>query len=82
MLSRAFPRRRLKIYVLGVGILIAVLVGLTRIYLAAHWATDVFAGWSVGAAWAMALWLVSHAVERRQTRAHSHLIDEPAVAEA
>jgi undecaprenyl-diphosphatase len=81
MLSRAFPRRRLKIYVLGVGILIAVLVGLTRIYLAAHWATDVFAGWSIGAAWAMALWLVSHAVERRQTRAHAALIDEPALAE-
>ena len=78
MLSRAFPRRRLKIYVLGVGIGIAVLVGLTRIYLAAHWATDVFAGWSVGAAWAMALWLVSHAIERRQSRRRGALVDEPA----
>ncbi len=82
MLSRAFPRRRLKIYVLCVGILIAVLVGLTRIYLAAHWATDVFAGWSIGAAWAMALWLVSYAVERRQARTHAALVDEPAIAEA
>lgn len=82
MLSRAFPRRRLKVYVIGVGVVIAVLVGLTRIYLGAHWATDVFAGWSVGAAWAMALWLVSYAVERRQAVHHATLVDEPTVAEA
>lgn len=81
MLSRAFPRRRLKAYVIGTGVLIAVLVGLTRIYLGAHWATDVFAGWSVGAAWAMALWLVSYAVERRQAVHHATLVDEPTVAE-
>jgi len=82
MLARAFPRRRLKAYVIGVGILIAVLVGLTRIYLGAHWATDVFAGWSVGAAWAMALWLVSYAVERRQRVHHATLVDEISLAKA
>ena len=77
MMTRAFPRRRLKAFVLGVGMLFALLIGLTRIYLGAHWATDVFAGWSVGAAWAMALWLVSYAIERRQKRHHAHLVDEP-----
>ena len=46
MLTRAFPRERFKVFVLGVGILLALLVGLTRIYLGAHWATDVFAGWA------------------------------------
>ncbi len=81
MLARAFPRRHVKIYVIAVGVTIAVLVGLTRIYLAAHWATDVFAGWSIGAAWAMALWLVSHAVDRRQRRVHSGLVDETLVVE-
>jgi undecaprenyl-diphosphatase len=81
MLARAFPRRHLKIYVIAVGVTIAVLVGLTRIYLAAHWATDVFAGWSIGAAWAMALWLVSHAIDRRQRRVHSSLVDETPVVE-
>ena len=78
MLSRAFPRRRLKAYVLGVAIAMTVLVGVTRVYLGAHWATDVFAGWSVGAAWAMALWLVSYAVERRQRSHHAALQDKPA----
>ena len=32
-------------------------IGLSRVYLAAHWATDVLAGWTVGALWA-ALWIV------------------------
>lgn len=66
MLTRASPRRRVKAYVLGVGVTLALLVGLTRIYLGAHWASDVFAGWSVGAAWAMVLWLIAHAAERYQ----------------
>lgn len=66
MLTRAFPQRRFKIYVMAVAVLLTLFVGLTRIYLAAHWATDVLAGWSVGAAWAMALWLVAYAVQRRQ----------------
>ena len=76
MMTRAFPKRRLKAYVLGVGMVFALMIGLTRIYLGAHWASDVMAGWCVGAAWAMALWLVSYAVERRQNRHHAHLVDE------
>jgi len=77
MLTRAFPRKRLKAYVLGVGVLIALLIGLTRIYLGAHWASDVFAGWSVGAAWAMVLWLIAYAVERRQRLHDAPLQDAP-----
>ena len=80
MLSRAFPRRGVKAYVLGVAMTITVLVGVTRVYLGAHWATDVFAGWSVGAAWAMALWLVSYGVERRQQAHNAALQDRPETA--
>jgi len=76
MLTRAFPQKRFKAFVLGSAILIALLIGLTRVYLGAHWATDVLAGWCAGAAWAMALWLVAYAVERRQVVHHAPLQDD------
>ncbi len=77
LLARTLPRRRLKVFVLGTAVLIALLVGATRVYLAAHWATDVLAGWSVGAAWAMSLWLVASLIERRQRARHATLQDSP-----
>jgi len=64
MLERAFARQRLKIYALVVAVLLSLLVGLSRIYLGAHWASDVMAGWSLGAAWAMTCWLIAYAVQR------------------
>ncbi|WP_374515190.1 phosphatase PAP2 family protein [Brevundimonas sp.] len=79
MLTRALPRRRLKAFVLGAAMLIAALVGLTRIYLGAHWTSDVIAGWCAGAAWAMALWLVAWAVQRRQAR-HAGGLHDSALA--
>ncbi|NBB51219.1 phosphatase PAP2 family protein [Rhizobium sp. CRIBSB] len=77
MLTRAFPQRRLKAFIVGSAILITLLIGLTRVYLGAHWASDVVAGWSAGAAWAMALWLLAYAVERRQALNHAPLQDAP-----
>ena len=66
MLTRAFPERHFKVFILGVGMLLTLIVGATRVYLGAHWATDVLAGWSVGAAWAMVLWLVAYSLQRLQ----------------
>ena len=77
LLARTLPRRRLKTFVLGTAVLIALLVGATRVYLAAHWATDVLAGWSVGAAWAMSLWVAASLIERRQRSHHAALQDSP-----
>lgn len=78
MLTRAFAQKRFKAFVMVCAMLIALLVGLTRVYLGAHWASDVLAGWSVGAAWAMTLWLVAYAVERHQAAVHARLQDDPA----
>ena len=77
LLARTLPRRRLKSFVLATAVLIALLVGATRVYLAAHWATDVLAGWSVGAAWAMSLWVGASLIERRQRSRHAALQDAP-----
>lgn len=46
-----------RIYILTTAALLALLVGVSRVLLGVHWATDVLGGWAFGAAWAMA-WLV------------------------
>lgn len=46
-------RRLIRLYVLGVAILLTLMIGLSRIYLGLHWTTDVLGGWCVGAAWAL-----------------------------
>jgi len=62
--ARLLKRRREKAYVLAASVSVALLVGLTRIYLGVHWASDVLAGWCVGAAWAMACWLLAWGWQR------------------
>jgi len=59
LLARVQPRRRLKLYVLGVAVWLTVLVGCSRVYLGVHWPTDVLAGWAAGAAWALGVWGVA-----------------------
>jgi undecaprenyl-diphosphatase len=58
LLARTQVDRAVKIYVLAVAIVVTVLVGVSRVYLGVHWPTDVLAGWSLGAAWALICWLV------------------------
>ena len=65
LLARVQDRRRMKLYLLAVAILIALIVGISRVYLGVHWPTDVLAGWCVGAAWALACWLVAAWLQRR-----------------
>lgn len=77
MITRAFPRARVKAYALFCAVVMVLLIGLTRIYLGAHWASDVVAGWGIGAFWAMLLWLFAYAAERRQRVYMSRLKDEP-----
>lgn len=54
---------RARVYVVAVAVFIALIVGLSRIYLGVHWPTDVAAGWAIGAAWAGLTWLAVSALQ-------------------
>jgi undecaprenyl-diphosphatase len=65
LIARVLPQRRQKAYVLSVAVILAVLVGISRVYLGVHWPTDVAAGWLAGAAWAVICVLVARILSRR-----------------
>lgn len=65
LLARFQPRRRLKFYILGLAVFMTVCIGLSRIYLGVHWPTDVIAGWTLGASWALLCWLVARALQHQ-----------------
>ena len=59
LLARMHEGRRVKAFFLATAAFITMLVGISRVYLGVHWPTDVLAGWSAGAAWAIACWLAA-----------------------
>src|SRR5262247_1860601 len=65
LLARFVPRRRSRTYCIVVSLLLALLVGLSRVYLGVHYPTDVLAGWSAGLAWALLCWLAARYLQYR-----------------
>ena len=65
LLARVQPRRRLKLYLLGLAVVLTIAVGISRVYLGVHWPTDVLAGWTLGAAWALLCWAGALWLQRR-----------------
>ena len=53
-------------------VLYTLAVGLSRVYLAAHWMTDVLAGWAFGALWA-AFWILLTRTRPRRTLTSSEI---------
>jgi undecaprenyl-diphosphatase len=66
ILARAHERKLLKAYFLLTAVFLTVLIGVTRVYLGVHWPTDVLAGWTAGAVWALLCWLVARWLQSRQ----------------
>jgi len=65
LLMRLTRNRRAKMYILMIAVTLAVMVGLTRIYLGVHYPTDVMAGWAAGLTWAVLCWLVESYLQRQ-----------------
>jgi undecaprenyl-diphosphatase len=80
MLAQVMPGRRQKVFVFATAVVLALIIGASRVYLGVHWLTDVLAGWSLGAAWAMVCWLAAWAI-RRFLAEHKTPVQEPPVEE-
>lgn len=65
LLAGAQTERSMRLYVLGLAVILALAVGVSRIYLGVHWPTDVLGGWAAGTGWALLCWAVSRHLRER-----------------
>nr|WP_093922227.1 phosphatase PAP2 family protein [Sulfitobacter brevis] len=65
MLARAETRPHIRGFFIAGAALLTILVGISRVYLGVHWPSDVLAGWTLGAAWALGVGLLARAMARR-----------------
>ncbi len=66
LLAQAEKKRHLKIFVIAASAVVALMIGVSRMYLGVHWPTDVLAGWTAGATWALICGLVIRRVGRKK----------------
>jgi len=64
LLARLVQRVWLKVYFVGVALLVTFLVGCSRVYMGVHYPTDVLAGLCAGLSWAVLCWLTARLLRR------------------
>jgi undecaprenyl-diphosphatase len=65
LLAGTLKKRTERTYVMVLAVLLALMVGLSRVYLGVHWPTDVLGGWAVGTGWALVCWAISRHLRKR-----------------
>ena len=70
LLASTSTRAVEQMYILAMASLMTLLVGVSRIALGVHWATDVLAGWAFGAAWALVWLLLAQGFVRKPAEVH------------
>lgn len=63
-------RRGEQLYLVGVAVVLTGVVGWSRIYLGVHWPTDVLAGWTIGAVWALLVWFAIEGLQQAEGLLH------------
>ncbi len=64
-LAKSSSSRRLRLYYFSVALLLTFLIGLSRIALAAHYPSDVLAGWCLGITWSCSSYLLAQMLQKR-----------------
>ena len=71
LIARSFSDRASRVFTVSVAVLLVLAIGSTRVLLGVHYPTDVLAGWSLGAAWALLVGIVASVLQKQ------HRIEDP-----
>jgi undecaprenyl-diphosphatase len=74
-------RRSVKVLLLIGAAVLVVAIGVSRVYLGVHWPTDVLAGWTMGAAIAVAAYIALHIAGRARGQGRVVRPGSPVLAE-
>ena len=73
VLAAGLPLSRHKTWVWVAAVSTVGVVGITRLYLAAHWLTDVLGGWAFGSLWCLVVLSASQAIRRDPPEARARI---------
>lgn len=65
LLAQTQSSTLVRTYLVTLSVGLALLIGVSRLFLGVHWPSDVLAGWLLGGAWALLFWTIAHQAERR-----------------